>query len=247
MMMAQKSRGIGERHKKILQLLQEYADKGYPPSIREICDRTGISSTSVVNYYLDQLHEWGYIQRDRHISRGLRVVPEMVASLEGISKKSAAFPPAEFFNIPVTGRIAAGLPLLVPASDFSPMDADSTAEVALSMLPAKKVEGLFCLEVDGESMIDAMVNDGDLVVLRPVEGNYAANGEMVAIYLPARDETTLKYFFKEKDHYRLQPANPTMGPIIINKDEPIEIRGTVVLVIRKLGKTDKVVQPGKKN
>lgn len=237
MMMPQKSKGLSERHKKILALLQEHAEKGYPPSIREICDLTGISSTSVVNYYLNQLVDWGFIERDRHISRGLRVVPEMVATIQGMpNMKPFNIPQMEFLQIPVTGRIAAGLPLLVPASDFSPMDAERTEEVVRSMLPVKNANGLFALEVQGESMIDAMVNDGDVVILRPVDGNYATNGEMVAIYLPARDETTLKYFYKEKDHYRLQPANPTMKPILIPKDEAIEIRGTVVMVIRKFGK-----------
>jgi repressor LexA len=82
-------------------------------------------------------------------------------------------------------------------------------------------------------MIDAMINDGDIVIMKPaIKAN---NGEMVAIWLPNRDETTLKYFFKEKDGYRLQPANPTMKPIMINKAEPLEIKGKVVMVIRNVG------------
>jgi repressor LexA len=110
-------------------------------------------------------------------------------------------------------------------------------EIARSLLPAKKVEGLFALQVEGDSMIDAMVNDGDIVVMRKVDNNAEAkNGDMVAIWLPARDETTLKYFYKESDHYRLQPANPTMQPIYINKSERLEIKGKVVMVIRKVDK-----------
>ena len=86
-------------------------------------------------------------------------------------------------------------------------------------------------------MIDAMVNDGDIVVMRKVDNNAEAkNGDMVAIWLPARDETTLKYFYKEANHYRLQPANPTMQPIYIDKNERLEIRGKVVMVIRKVDK-----------
>ena len=81
MMMVRKSKGLSERHHKILDLLQKYAEKGYPPSIREIGEQTGITSTSVVNYYLEQLEKWGYIERDRRISRGLRVVPEKLAEL----------------------------------------------------------------------------------------------------------------------------------------------------------------------
>jgi repressor LexA len=81
-------------------------------------------------------------------------------------------------------------------------------------------------------MIDAMVNDGDIVIMKRTQE--ASNGDMVAIWLPAQDETTLKYFYKEKDQYRLQPANPTMKPIFINKNEPLEIKGKVVMVIRNL-------------
>jgi repressor LexA len=96
----------------------------------------------------------------------------------------------------------------------------------------EKGADLFALKVQGESMIDAMVNDGDIVIMKRTE--QASNGEMVAVWLPARDETTLKYFYKEKDRYRLQPANPTMGPIFVNKTEPLEIKGKVVMVIRSV-------------
>jgi len=83
-------------------------------------------------------------------------------------------------------------------------------------------------------MIDAMINDGDIVVLKPASD--ARNGEMVAVWLPRDNEATLKYFFKEKDRYRLQPANPTMKPIFVKKSEPLEIKGKVVMVIRRLEK-----------
>jgi repressor LexA len=106
-------------------------------------------------------------------------------------------------------------------------------DVARSLLPKnEKGTQLFALKVEGNSMIDAMINDGDIVILKSTAD--AKNGDMVAIWLPNRDETTLKYFFKEKDQYRLQPANPTMKPIMINKTEPLEIKGKVVMVIRKV-------------
>ncbi|MCX6065393.1 MAG: transcriptional repressor LexA [Chloroflexi bacterium] len=240
MMMVRKSKGLGERHHKILDLLQKYGEKeGYPPSIREIGEQTGITSTSVVNYYLEQLEKWGYIERDRRISRGLRVVPEKLAEL-GNALASPVLAAAEtvnnFLHIPVVGRIGASLPVPVPASDFNYYDAETGVDIARSLLPAKKVDGLFALEVAGDSMIDAMVNDGDIVIMRKVDNNSdAKNGDMVAVWLPERDETTLKYFYKEKDGYRLQPANPTMQPIMINKGERLEIKGKVVMVIRKIG------------
>jgi repressor LexA len=223
-MMVRKSKGLGERHQKILDFLQEYqrANK-YPPSIREIGEKTGISSTSVVNYYLDQLEKKGMIERDRKISRGVRLSGSNIS--------------ADTFRVPMLGRIAAGLPLPELEAGVSYMtDNESNAvEIARSLLPAKeKGDNLFALEVKGDSMIDAMINDGDIVVLRPATD--ARNGEMVAVWLPRDNEATLKYFFREKDRYRLQPANPTMKPIFVKKSEPLEIKGKVVMVIRKMEK-----------
>jgi len=238
MMMVRKSKGLSDRHHKILDLLQKHAEKGYPPSIREIGEQTGITSTSVVNYYLEQLEKWGFIERDRRISRGLRVVPERLAELGNalaVPVQAAVEAVSDFLHIPVIGRIGASLPMPVPASDFNYYDAETGVDIARSLLPAKKVDGLFALEVTGDSMIDAMVNDGDIVIMRKVENNSEAkNGEMVAVWLPERDETTLKYFYKEKDGYRLQPANPTMQPIMIKGSEKLEIKGKVVMVIRKV-------------
>ena len=223
-MMVRKSKGLGERHHKILEFLQDYQrENKYPPSIREIGEKTGISSTSVVNYYLDQLEKKGMIERDRKISRGVRLSGPNIS--------------ADTFRVPMLGRIAAGLPLPELEAGVSFMtDTESNAvEIARSLLPAKeKGDNLFALEVKGDSMIDAMINDGDIVVLRPA--NDARNGEMVAVWLPRDNEATLKYFFREKDRYRLQPANPTMKPIFIKKSEPLEIKGKVVMVIRKMEK-----------
>jgi repressor LexA len=224
MMMVRKSKGLGERHQRILDFLKEYQRTNkYPPSIREIGEKTGISSTSVVNYYLDQLEKMGRIERDRKISRGVRL-----AGLNGS---------AETVRIPVLGPIAAGIPLpeLDPNISYMTENEANAVDIARSLLPTKeKGDGLFALEVQGESMIDAMINDGDIVVLKPATD--ARNGEMVAIWLPRDNEATLKYFFKEKDRYRLQPANPTMKPIFIKKSEPLEIKGKVVIVIRRMDK-----------
>lgn len=222
--MVRKSKGLGERHKKILDFLKDYQEReGYPPTIREIGEETDISSTSVVNYYLDQLEKMGKIERQRKISRGVRL--------------ANSNPLGEMFKVPVAGRIVAGQPIPVPASDFSYYDAETSVDIARTLLPSpEKTENLFALEVDGDSMIDAMVNDGDIIIMQPTGGE-AKNGEMVAVWLPERDETTLKYFYKEKDRYRLQPANPTMDPIYVGKNEALEIKGKVVMVIRQLQKT----------
>ncbi len=219
-MMVRKSKGLGERHQRILDFIQDYQRKHkHPPSIREIGESCDISSTSVVNYYLDQLEKSGHIERDRKISRGLRVTGQS--------------PIGELFRVPVLGRIVAGEPITIPDSDFRLFGPDESIEIASSLMPSReKGRELFALEVQGNSMIDAMVNDGDIVVMKPTQD--AKNGEMVAVWLPDRSETTLKYFYKERDGFRLQPANPTYKPILLKKDAPLEIKGKVVMVIRKV-------------
>jgi repressor LexA len=224
MMMVRKSKGLGERHQKILDFLQSYQrENRYPPSIREIGEKTGISSTSVVNYYLDQLEKKGLIHRDRKISRGVRL--------------SSSNGSVDTLRVPILGPIAAGFPLpeLDPNVSYMTDNEANAVDIARSLLPSKeKGENLFALEVKGDSMIDAMINDGDIVVLKPA--SEARNGEMVAIWMPRDNEATLKYFFKEKDRYRLQPANPTMKPIFVKKSDPLEIKGKVVMVIRRMEK-----------
>jgi repressor LexA len=218
-MMVRKSKGIGERHQKILDFIASYQrEHKHPPSIREIGEDCDISSTSVVNYYLDQLEKSGHLERDRKISRGMRLTGNT--------------PLGDMQRVPVLGVIQAGEPIPVPSSDFS-LTADDSVEIATSLMPAKeKGKELFALKVQGDSMIDAMVNDGDIIILKPSQE--ARNGDMVAVWLSDRNETTLKYFYKEKDGYRLQPANPTMKPIMIKKNEQVEIKGKVVMVIRKM-------------
>ncbi len=221
MMMVRKSKGLGERHQKILNFIEAYQRKyKHPPSIREIGEDCDISSTSVVNYYLDQLEKTGHIERDRKISRGVRLTGNT--------------PLGDMLRVPLLGRIVAGEPIPVPAaSDFGNFTPEDSVEIAMSLMPSKeKGKDLFALEVQGDSMIDAMINDGDIVILKPAQD--ARNGDMVAVWLNDKNETTLKYFYKERDGYRLQPANPTMKPIMIKKTESLEIKGKVVMVIRKL-------------
>ena len=227
--MARRKTGLGERHKKILKFLEKFqAENGYPPSIREIGENTNITSTSVVNYYLNQLEEMKFIERESNVSRGIR----LLRTLEG-TLKNAVKVVSEMFTVPVVGRIVAGEPVPVPSSDFNYYDQETGIDIARSLLPPKeKTEDLFALEVQGDSMIDAMVNDGDIVIMRPITN--VVNGEMVAVWLSDRDETTLKYFFKEDGHIRLQPANPLMKPIIIDNPAQVQVQGKVVLVIRRM-------------
>jgi repressor LexA len=140
---------------------------------------------------------------------------------------------ADTVRVPILGPIAAGpmMPVPEPGVDYMNEKEFKAVEIARSLLPTReKASELYALEVKGDSMIDAMINDGDIVVMK--KAVEARNGEMVAVRLD--DEYTLKYFFKEKDGYRLQPANPTMKPIHVPKSKNLEINGKVVMVIRRM-------------
>ena len=232
--MARRRTGLSPRHKKILSFLEVYIrEQGYPPSIREIGNQTDISSTSVVNYYLNQLEEMGFISRGSNVSRGINLLKTSVGNVLTSVKKTADSLAEALVSIPLVGNIVAGEPMPVPASDFGYYDPDSGIDIARSLLPASESpESLYALKVHGDSMIDAMVNDGDIVVMKKVD--QARNGEMVAIRLTDRDETTLKYFFLENGRVRLQPANPSMKPIIIDDPRVVRVQGKVVLIIRQV-------------
>ena len=176
---------LSERQKKMLDFIQKFGQQnGYPPSIREIGEAVGISSTSVVNYNLNRLVEEGYVARDQNVSRGIRLTEKLARASERLT------------NV-ISGQ-----------------------------------EGLFALQVKGDSMIDAMVNDGDIVVMKR-QGEWR-NGDMVAVWLKDREETTLKHIYRDGSRVRLQPANPTMKPIVIDDPSRLEVQGKVMLVVRQL-------------
>lgn len=238
----QKGEGLGERHRKIMEFLTSFQkQRGYSPSIREIGEYIHVESTSLVNYYLEQLVKKEYIDRDKRVSRGIRVLRPLhgESALSGArvsqAMQKAVQRTTELLNIPVWGRIGASLPVPMPPAEGSYFDPESTVEIARSLLPAReKMNELFALEVSGQSMIDAMVDDGDIVIMKRTQN--ANNGEMVAVWLEDTDETTLKYFFRESNHVRLQPANPTMTPIIIDNPERIRIQGKVIMIVRQVDK-----------
>jgi repressor LexA len=233
MMARKKQKGLSDKHKRVLDVLTRYTEQhGYPPSIREMCSRANISSTSVANYYLDRLEELGYIERDRRVSRGVRVVRSY--SEPGVLEKAGEMVGTlgqvvqDLVRVPHFGQIVAS----EPVTSFSDQPG-AMIDVARSLLPTQNTDDLFALTVSGDSMIDAMVNDGDIVIMRPPREK-PRNGEMVAVWLNDKDETTLKYFYLENGRVRLQPANPTMEPIIIDDPSTVEIQGQVVMVVRQL-------------
>ncbi|MGQ9682823.1 MAG: transcriptional repressor LexA [Anaerolineae bacterium] len=204
------------RQQSMLEYIRRHlSETGYPPTIREIGQEVGISSTSVVNYNLNVLQQKGYIRRAKETSRGLRVIGG-----EGT--------PEIEYQVPFAGYIAAGEPLRLPDTDFSLTDYETITLTHDILAPE---EDLFALKVKGNSMIDALVNDGDIVILR--KQNQAENGDMIAAWLVDEGETTLKRFYREKDRVRLQPANPTMQPLYVHPRN-LEVKGKVVAVIRQL-------------
>lgn len=232
--MVRKRAGMGERHQKIMGYLSSFQEKnGYSPSIRQIGLAIGVNSTSLVDYYLNQLQEMGYIERDEHVSRSIRILNAGSSLVDKVGEviRRTAEATEELIRLPVLGRIRAGEPIPVPQSDLPYFDAETSIDVARSLLPARE-ENLFALEVEGDSMIDAMINDGDIVVMKKAEE--AQNGEMVAVWLDDTEETTLKYFYREKNRVRLQPANPTMKPIYLDNSRRFRIMGKVVMVIRQV-------------
>jgi repressor LexA len=236
-MMARRSEGLSDRHRRIMEFLTAFQEQnGYSPSIRQIGDHITVKSTSLVDYYLNQLEEMGYITREGRVSRSIRVLRPMysgVAGKLGGAVRKVAASVSDLIQIPIMGRIVASAPIPMPTSDLAYFDSESSVEMARSLLPARdKPSELFALEVQGDSMIDAMINDGDIVIMKPAQE--ASNGDMVAVWLDDRDETTLKYFFKENNRIRLQPANPTMDPIYVDNPASLRIMGKVVMVIRQV-------------
>ena len=208
-------KGLSAKQRSILDFIRNFIrDKDYPPSIRDIQLGCDISSTSVVDYNLKALERMGHIRRDREVSRAIEL-------LDGRGRRP------QTIAVPIIGTIAAGQPIPVPSQDtWSSIDYDNVVEVTEDMTRGK--EHVYALRVKGASMIDALVNDGDLVILESASS--ADNGDMVAAWLKNEQSATLKKIYVEDGRVRLQPANTTMKPIF-TEPENIEIQGKVLTTI----------------
>ncbi|TVR75385.1 MAG: transcriptional repressor LexA [Sphaerobacteraceae bacterium] len=207
---------LSKRQESMLDYIEHFIDDhAYPPTIRDIQRDLDISSTSVVDYNLNALEQRNFIRRNRNISRGIELVGRQVAA------------PSNLSRIPIVGQIAAGEPIPVPEDSMNFADME-TIELSNEML-GSRTENLFGLRVRGMSMIDALINDGDIVILKHQET--CENGETVAVWLRDEKETTLKKFYFEGDRIRLQPANAQMEPIFCDP-ENVEIQGKLVTVFR---------------
>ncbi|HHU78855.1 MAG: transcriptional repressor LexA [Caldicoprobacterales bacterium] len=200
------AKALSEKQKKILEFLkEEIRTKGYPPSVREICNAVGLKSTSTVHGYLERLEKKGFIRRDPAKPRAIEILDDTVF----LSKK-------ELVNVPIVGRVTAGQPILAVEN------IEDTFPIPVEYL---KNSDVFMLSVRGESMINAGILDGDYVIVQ--KQSTAQNGDMIVALI--EDEATVKTFYKEKDHIRLQPENPNMEPILVRD---VSILGKVIGVIR---------------
>ncbi len=213
---------LSVRQIEILAYISDYVrDNGFPPTIREIGEATDINSTSVVSYNLDKLTQAGYIERSSQGSRGIRIIADVP---DNTGKKTAIFnPEGQTVQIPLVGQIVAGEP--VPAFEAR----GDTIEVTSSLLGDANPDEVFALTVKGDSMIDAMIADGDIVLL--VRTDEARNGDLVSVWLEEKRETTLKRFYLEGSQIRLQPENPNIEPIFVDP-QYCQILGKVISVIR---------------
>ncbi len=209
-------RDLSPKQQKILQFIREFMrKKDYPPSIRDIQVGCAISSTSVVDYNLRALERQGVIRRDPDISRAIEL-------LDGGRRR------ARIVEVPLLGTIAAGAPIPVPEADtFSEAASAEMIPVTDDFIGGR--EDVFALRVKGTSMIDALINDGDIVLLQSTAD--VNDGEMAAVWLRHEGETTLKKFYREGDRIRLQPMNATMEPIYTTADN-VEVRGRVISTVR---------------
>jgi repressor LexA len=210
-------KALSPKQKLILNFTRKFLDsRGYPPTVRDIVTGCEISSTSVVAYNLARLESAGYIRRHADISRGIELLTNQRSYRRNVT-------------VPIIGEIAAGEPIPVPDSETWDTVASEELEVTEDLTHGK--QRIYALRVKGNSMIDALIKDGDIVLMEYV--NNAKNGDMVAAWLKAEREVTLKRLFKEANRIRLEPANTQMQPIYTTPDN-IEIQGKVITVIRRL-------------
>ena len=206
------------RQENILHFTGDFVDEhGYPPTVRDIQQACSISSTSVVDYNLNILQREGYLRRSPEISRGIEI-------LNGSKRRIGTV------AVPVLGYIAAGQPL----PDLSSEDGRQSEPLETLELPSDLLKGevgMYALRVRGTSMIDALIDDGDVVVVKPTAS--VRNGDMVVAWLKKDKEATLKKLFHEGHRVRLQPANSQMKPIFVAPSD-VEIQGKVVMVLRTL-------------
>jgi repressor LexA len=226
---ARVTRHDAERKQKIVQFIaRTVTERGYPPSVREIADAVGLASTSAVHHHLTALEREGLLERGSHSSRALRLTARGEAEVSQASRRASASSRVTPFRMPVE-RDVLSLPVLGEIAAGQPIEAYDDGAESLDVPASMQArDDSYVLRVRGKSMIDALIDDGDYVVVQPQAT--ARDGDIVVALLEDNG-VTLKRFYREKDRIRLQPANSEMEPIYASE---IQIQGKVVGVIRKL-------------
>ena len=214
-----KDGSLNKREKSILKFIEKSVEeKGYAPSVREIGKAVGLNSTATVHGYLARLQEDGYIKKENNKGRTLKLLKNSTGTSIDTQAKKNFYTERELIDVPLVGKITAGAPILAVENitDTFPIPIDFVGN-----------SDSFMLTVRGESMIEAGILDGDYILVR--KQNNATNGEIIVALI--EDEATVKTFYKEKDHIRLQPENSTMDPIIV---PDCKVLGKVIGVFRKM-------------
>jgi len=204
--------GISETRENILKFIQNFIDeRGYAPTVRDIMKGCDLSSTAVVQHHLNVLERESRIRRD----------PQVVRSIQLLERN--------IIDVPLLGTIAAGKPIPVPDSDNWVKGPEEMLKLTPDVVGSKG--NIYALKVKGTSMLDALINDGDIVIMEDTQT--AEDSEMVAVWLKDEQEVTLKKIYHESKRIRLQPANSEMKPIYV-RPENVEVQGKVIAVLRKL-------------
>ena len=203
-----------EIRERILEFIRRsFDEKGYAPTVRDIVKGCNLSSTSVAQHHLNTMEKEGRIHRD----------PQVVRSIQLMQK--------DVVEVPLLGAIAAGKPIPVPGSDTWTTPPEEMIKLTADMVGNRR--HVYALKIKGTSMVDALIDDGDTVVMEAVPT--AENGQMVAVWLKDEQEVTLKKLYQEPGRIRLQPANKQMKPIYV-KPQNVEVQGKVVAVLRKVSR-----------
>lgn len=221
-----------KRQQDILSFIWRFKDEfGWSPSFREIGEEVGLNTTSAVEYQVQELKKSGFVNYEKSIARSLTLTDRALAwlgKLDGTIRNAISS-----VQLPISGDIVAGEPVSMGNDSFSNYDEDDVTIINAGRLPAN-TDRLYALRVRGLSMIDALIDDGDVVVLQMINENAEVrNGDMVAAWLPLREEMTLKYFYYEGEMTKLQPANRDFEPIVVPRSE-VKVQGKVVWVERQV-------------
>ncbi len=205
--------GISKTRENIFKFIQSFlSERGYAPTVRDIVKGCNLSSPALVQHHLNILERQGYIHRD----------PQAVRSIQLVEK--------DIIEVPLLGTIAAGEPIPVPDSETWTTVAEETLKLTPDIVERRN--NIYALRVKGISMLDALINDGDIVIMEATQT--AEDGQMVAVWLKEQREVTLKRIYRESDRVRLQPANQEIKPIYA-RPENVEVQGRIITVLRKLG------------